>query len=69
MNYRCHRHGFRIAEVPILFVDRRVGKSKMGSHIVTEAMLVVLKLRVGELFGARGQSATPSSAAKYSKMP
>ena len=28
-----------------MFVDRRVGKSKMGSHIVTEAMLVVLGLR------------------------
>jgi dolichol-phosphate mannosyltransferase len=69
MNYRCHREGFRIAEVPITFVDRRVGKSKMGSHIVTEAMLVVLKLRFRDLFGARGQSTTPPSAAKYSKIP
>jgi dolichol-phosphate mannosyltransferase len=68
MNYRCHRHGFRIAEVPIMFVDRRVGKSKMGSHIVTEAMLVVLKLRFRELFGIHRQSATPAPA-KYSKMP
>jgi dolichol-phosphate mannosyltransferase len=68
MNYRCHRHGFRITEVPIMFVDRRVGKSKMGSHIVTEAMLVVLKLRLRELFGGvHRQSATP--APKYSKMP
>lgn len=66
MNFRCHRHGFRVAEVPIMFVDRRVGKSKMGSHIVTEAMLMVLKLRVRELFGLRRQSATPPSAAKYS---
>jgi dolichol-phosphate mannosyltransferase len=69
MNFRCHRHGFRVAEVPIMFVDRRVGKSKMGSHIVTEAMLMVLKLRFRELFGLRRQSATPPSAAKYSKMP
>src|ERR1700687_1156967 len=69
MNYRWHRHGFRIAEVPIMFVDRRVGKNKMGSHIVTEAMLVVLKLRFRELFGWRRQSAPPPSAAKYSKIP
>lgn len=69
MNHRCHRLGFRIAEVPIIFIDRRVGKSKMGSHIVTEAMLVVLRLRLRELFGGRGQSATPASAAKYSKIP
>ena len=69
MNFRCHRHGFRVAEVPITFVDRRVGKSKMGSHIVTEAMTMVLKLRLRELFGLRRQSATPPSAAKYSKIP
>jgi hypothetical protein len=41
----------------------------MGSHIVTEAMLMVLKLRFRELFGVRRQSATPPSAAKYSKIP
>ncbi len=69
MNFRCHRQGFRVAEVPIMFVDRRVGKSKMGSHIVTEAMLVVLKLRLRELSGARRQAAPPASAAKYSKIP
>jgi dolichol-phosphate mannosyltransferase len=69
MNYRCHRHGFRVAEVPIMFVDRRVGKSKMGSHIVTEAMLVVLKLRLREVFAARSHSETPAAAAKYSKIP
>jgi dolichol-phosphate mannosyltransferase len=69
MNYRCHRQGFRIAEVPIMFVDRRVGKSKMGSHIVTEAMLVVLKLRLREQFGWRAQPARPPSPAKYSKIP
>jgi dolichol-phosphate mannosyltransferase len=69
MNFRCHRHGFRVAEVPIMFVDRRVGKSKMGSHIVTEAMTMVLKLRLRELFGLRRQPASPPPAAKYSKIP
>jgi dolichol-phosphate mannosyltransferase len=67
MNYRCFLRGFRVAEVPIVFVDRRVGKSKMGSHIVAEAMLVVLRLRLQTLFGAnRSQSPVP---AKYSRTP
>jgi dolichol-phosphate mannosyltransferase len=66
MNYRCYLRGFRVKEVPITFVDRRVGKSKMGSHIVTEAMQVVLRLRLQHVLeGSRGQS-TP---AKYSRMP
>ncbi len=64
MNYRCFKAGFRTAEVPIVFVDRRVGKSKMGGHIVLEAMLVVLGLRAQDLFGA--QSPAP---ARYSKIP
>ena len=67
MNYRCCLHGFRVAEVPIVFVDRRVGKSKMGSHIVTEAMLVVLRLRLQTLLG-KAQS-TGAAAAKYSRTP
>ena len=62
MNYRCHEHGFRIAEVPIVFVDRRVGKSKMGTHIVIEAMLVVLRLRLQSLAGRQ-------LSARYSRIP
>jgi dolichol-phosphate mannosyltransferase len=65
MNYRCYLRGFRVQEVPIVFVDRRVGKSKMGSHIVTEAMGVVVRLRVQHLFEGGGQS----SVAKYSRTP
>jgi hypothetical protein len=58
--------------VPITFVDRRVGKSKMGSHIVTEAMLVVLGLRFQALTGRSPGGPTQSSAtasAKYSRTP
>jgi len=46
VNYRCHRLRLHIVEVPIHFVDRRVGKSKMSTWIVVEAMRVVLKLRL-----------------------
>ena len=63
VNYRCHRLGFKIAEVPIVFVDRRVGKSKMSPWIVLEAMAVVWKLRL------YGVTAGEPPAAKYSNIP
>lgn len=66
MNFRCHERGFLIAEVPITFVDRRVGKSKMGTKIVTEAMLVVLNLRWQALTGRRTAQV---AVEKYSKIP
>ena len=71
MNYRCYRRGFRVAEVPIVFVDRRVGKSKMGTHIVTEAAWMVLRLRWQSLVGAPRQSTAPLEAPieKYSRTP
>jgi dolichol-phosphate mannosyltransferase len=47
MTYRAHRRGLRIIEVPIVFTDRRVGQSKMNSHIVREAVLRVWKIRGG----------------------
>jgi len=43
--YRALRAGFRVVEIPITFVDRRVGESKMDSSIVVEAMLQVPALR------------------------
>jgi dolichol-phosphate mannosyltransferase len=68
MNYRCLRRGYRIAEVPIVFVDRRVGKSKMGGHIVAEAMLVVLRLRFQGQRDRTNQSGATRTP-KYSRTP
>ncbi|MBM4060819.1 MAG: polyprenol monophosphomannose synthase [Planctomycetes bacterium] len=45
MAFRMVRAGFRVREVPIHFVDRRVGKSKMDGRIAREALLLVPKLR------------------------
>jgi dolichol-phosphate mannosyltransferase len=45
MTYRAHQLGFRIVELPIVFVDRQVGESKMSNDIVVEAMKNVWKLR------------------------
>jgi dolichol-phosphate mannosyltransferase len=44
MSYAVWMMGFRIGEIPITFVDRRSGYSKMSSDIVTEAWQVVWKL-------------------------
>jgi dolichol-phosphate mannosyltransferase len=46
MKYRAIRRGYRIVETPIIFVDRRVGESKMSRAIVAEALLKVWALRV-----------------------
>ncbi len=45
MKYRAWKKGFKIKEVPITFVDRREGVSKMSSGIVQEAMKGVWKMR------------------------
>ncbi|HIJ86734.1 MAG TPA: polyprenol monophosphomannose synthase [Desulfuromonadales bacterium] len=50
MNYRCMEKGFRIAEIPIIFIDRHAGSSKMSGSIVREAVLMVWKLRLNTLF-------------------
>jgi dolichol-phosphate mannosyltransferase len=44
--YRALRRGLRLVEVPIVFVDRRVGQSKMSRAIVLEALTKVWRLRL-----------------------
>jgi len=51
MSFRAWKHGFRIGEIPIMFVDRDVGESKMSKHIVYEAVWRVWRLRVLSMFG------------------
>ena len=46
LTYRALCRGFRVAEVPIVFVDRRAGHSKMSFRIFLEAMGVVWRLRL-----------------------
>lgn len=52
MTYRAARKGMRVKEVPIVFVDRTAGKSKMSRRIFVEAIGMVWKLR---LDGIRGR--------------
>jgi len=49
MTHRASRAGARVAEVPITFRDRQLGRSKMSRRIIVEALLVVVRLRVEEL--------------------
>ncbi len=45
LTYRAARKGFRVVEVPIVFVDRRVGHSKMSRRIFLEAVRKVWSIR------------------------
>ncbi len=45
MNYRLWKNGARIKEIPIIFIDRRSGVSKMNKHIIWEAVFLVWKLK------------------------
>jgi dolichol-phosphate mannosyltransferase len=49
--YRALRAGLRVVEVPIVFVDRRAGQSKMDGRIFAEAIGMVWKLRLAALRG------------------
>ena len=51
LTYRALRKGFRVREVPITFVDRVEGGSKMSRAIVLEAVWKVPLLRLAALFG------------------
>jgi dolichol-phosphate mannosyltransferase len=51
MSFRAWRAGFRIKEIPIVFVDRAAGRSKMSGAIVREAIFMVWRLRLQALFG------------------
>jgi dolichol-phosphate mannosyltransferase len=46
MTYRALKKGLKVVEVPIIFVDRRAGQSKMSKKVFMEAIGVVWKLRL-----------------------
>jgi dolichol-phosphate mannosyltransferase len=57
LTYRAVQAGFSVKEVPIIFIDREFGESKMTGNIVVEAMWRVWKLR----FRRPAQRSTPAS--------
>jgi dolichol-phosphate mannosyltransferase len=64
LTYRALRRGFRVVEVPIVFADRRVGRSKMSRRIVLEAMRKVWSMRFSRFAraAAAGAARRPRAA-------
>jgi glycosyltransferase involved in cell wall biosynthesis len=68
MLFRCQRAGFSIGEVPIIFVDRRLGRSKISQNEIFRAVVTVLRLsfrRLGER-GKRLWAASPANPPVHS---
>jgi dolichol-phosphate mannosyltransferase len=51
MSFRAWKKGFRLVEIPIVFIDRVEGQSKMNKRIVREAIWMVWWLRLQALVG------------------
>lgn len=51
MNFKLWKQGARIKEIPIIFIDRRSGVSKMNKKIIYEALFLVWKLKIASIFG------------------
>jgi dolichol-phosphate mannosyltransferase len=55
MTRRFHRSGARIVEVPITFIERAAGTSKMSRRIVAEALVAVTRWGISDRLGRRGR--------------
>lgn len=53
MKYSALRLGFKIKEVPVVFVNRELGTSKMSGGIFSEALFGVMRLRMGKIKGRK----------------
>jgi dolichol-phosphate mannosyltransferase len=51
ITFKAWKKGFSIGEIPIIFIDRTMGSSKMSRKIVREAIFMVWKLRLRSVFG------------------
>ena len=53
MSWLTWKKGFRIKEIPIVFVDRKFGVSKMSTKIFREGLLLIWRLRLASLFNRK----------------
>jgi hypothetical protein len=63
MLYHCQRLGFSVGEVPIIFADRKMGRSKISRNEILRAELTVLRLASQRLAGAVSRVRTTLSFA------
>lgn len=59
MKFKTFKKGFRIVEIPIIFINRRLGTSKMNGSIFGEAVFGVMKLKLDSMFKKRGFAQSP----------
>jgi dolichol-phosphate mannosyltransferase len=50
MKFTAWKHGFKLKEIPIIFIDRREGVSKMNTKIFKEAFFGVIKMKIQSMF-------------------
>lgn len=50
MKFKAYKSGFTLKEIPIIFINRELGTSKMSGGIFSEAFLGVIKLKIQSLF-------------------
>ncbi|MGC9366536.1 MAG: polyprenol monophosphomannose synthase [bacterium] len=50
IHFKVYQQGFKIKEIPIIFIDRTEGKSKMSKKIIWEAIFMVWRLRLAKIF-------------------
>ncbi len=65
--YQAVRAGFRVAEVPITFVERSVGYSKMNQAIVAEALWRVTRWGLSARLSGRGRPIDPRATAPFQR--
>ncbi|MGB9824029.1 MAG: polyprenol monophosphomannose synthase [Candidatus Hydrothermia bacterium] len=52
MNFYAYERGFKIKEIPIIFIERRSGVSKMSKRIIKEAFFLVIFLRLKKILSS-----------------
>jgi dolichol-phosphate mannosyltransferase len=53
MKFKAYLKKFHIVEVPVIFTDRRKGKSKMSGGIISEAIFGVIKMKLKSIFNSK----------------
>mgnify|MGYP000762031126 CR=1 FL=1 len=59
MKFTAYQLGFKVVEVPIIFVNRVLGTSKMSSGIFGEAVFGVIKLKIDSIFNRNKRNRRP----------